>query len=158
MRIKPGIRTDFNGRRVSHGEMFGIHLSGKGTMMRLFGELSISGSGFHPDQNKTGWDRHSLAWREISDHVQPIMREVLADLKFYGKSGEGAGPTRENKNALSFQLSWLNQSPEREFAGRLQQAARQEGLKPRDYARRAVELAVARDLGDAVEEDDIVTC
>ena len=158
MRIKPGIRTDFNGRRVSHGEGFGIHLSGKGTMMRLFGELSISGSGIRPDQNKTGWDKHSLAWREISDHVQPIMREVLADLKEYGKSGEGGGTARENRNALSFQLTWLNQSPERELASQLQQAARQEGLKPRDYARRAVERAVARDLGDAVEDDDIVPC
>jgi len=150
-RIKPGIRTDFNGRRISHGEEFGFHLSGRGAMQRLFGELSISGSGFHPNQNKTGWDIHALAWREISDIVQPIMREVLADLKVYSASGDVSNDVKRRRNALTFQLSWLNESPEREIASQVQQAARLICLSPRDYARRVVEQAVLRDLG--VEED-----
>ena len=155
-RIKPGIRTDFNGRRVSHGEEFGFNLAGRGAMQRLFGELSISGSGFHPNQNKTGWDKHSLVWREISDLVQPIMRDVLADLKLYAASGGQPNENKEKRNALAFQLSWLNQSPERELAHQLQRAARMIGLTPRDYARRVVEQAVARDLGLTEDEDDIV--
>ncbi len=86
--INPGIRTDFNGRTISTEE-FGLKLSGRGSTRRLYGELSISGNGLLPTQNKTGWDRDSDQWREVHIYVQPIVREVFRTLnRIAGKDKE----------------------------------------------------------------------
>lgn len=77
---EPGIRTDFNGRKITGGERFGENLIGRGSSLRLYGEISISGTALKPSQNKTSWDRDSDAWNAIDSVVKPVVRRVIADL------------------------------------------------------------------------------
>ena len=79
--VRPGIRTEFNGRKISDGETFGVNLIGRGTSSRLYGEISITGGGLLPSQNKTGWDHDSHEWLALHDLVRPIVDRVNKDLE-----------------------------------------------------------------------------
>ena len=76
-----GIRTDFNGRTITYGESFGHHLAGRGPSQRLYGEISITGSGLVPTQNKEGWDTDSPGWRGIHTLMEPLIRETIKELE-----------------------------------------------------------------------------
>ena len=79
-RLPAGVRTDFNGRTITFGETFGRNLAGRGTSQRLYGEISISGKGLLPTQNKEGWDKDSPGWQHVEALVQPIVEQVERDL------------------------------------------------------------------------------
>lgn len=79
--VRPGVRTEFNGRKISDGETFGVNLIGRGTSARLYGEISITGGGLLPSQNKTTWDHDHPKWRAIHDLIQPIVERVNKDLE-----------------------------------------------------------------------------
>ena len=79
--VRPGIRTEFNGRKISDGETFGVNLIGRGTSARVYGEVSITGSGLLPSQNKTGWDHDSSGWQALHNLVRPIIERVNKDLE-----------------------------------------------------------------------------
>ena len=147
-RIQPGLRTTFNGRKISDGETFGINLGGRGTSQRLFGVIEVSGGGFRPNQNKTGWDVDSEPWGKITDHIVPVMREVLADLS----SGVSKDPEtgKRKRHALSFMMQWLNEGAELVEARRIQEQARLSRMQPKEWVR----MVVRRTLDD--EDPDIV--
>ena len=79
-KIQPGLRTNFNGRTITKGEEFGHNLSGRGSTRRLYGELSISGSGLLPTQQKSGWDKDSEEWRAIATYVRPFVNDIYRAL------------------------------------------------------------------------------
>lgn len=79
-RIPAGVRTDFNGRTITYGESFGRKLDTRGTNQRLYGEISISGTGLLPTQNKEGWDKDSPGWQQVEALVKPIVDQVQRDL------------------------------------------------------------------------------
>lgn len=78
--VRTGIRTEFNGRKITDGESFGHNLTGRGTHARLYGELNIRGTGLLPNQLKNGWSRDSDEWRELHGLVHERMRVVLQRL------------------------------------------------------------------------------
>lgn len=150
-RVQPGLRTTFNGRKISDGETFGINLGGKGTHQRLFGTIEISGGSFRPNQNKTGWDIDSEPWGKIADHVLPVMREVLADLGDLSSGTSKDPETRKRKrHALSFMMQWLNEGAELVEARRIQEQARLSRMQPKEWVR----MVVRRTLDD--EDPDVV--
>ena len=81
MLVRPGVRTEFNGRKISDGETFGVNLIGRGTSARLYGEISITGGGLLPSQNKTTWDHDHPKWSAIHDLIRPIVERVNKDLE-----------------------------------------------------------------------------
>ncbi len=151
-RVQPGLRTDFNGRKISDGETFGINLHGRGRSQRVYGEISITGPRFRPNQNKTGWDLHSAEWMALRRHVEPMIRQVIRDLeKPSGHSTStasqrgGPAPSRK-RHALSFNLSWLNDDgPEAEEARRVNQAAWASRMQPKEWARYLIRRELARE-------------
>lgn len=78
--VRAGIRTEFNGRKVTDGESFGHNLTGRGTLARLYGEINIQGVGLLPNQLKNGWSRDSDAWRALHDLMHEQMKGVLRRL------------------------------------------------------------------------------
>ena len=80
--VPAGIRTYFNGRRITQGEGFGHNLGGRGTLQRLYGELYIQGTGLLPNQLKNGWAKDSDGWREVHqlmhDHMLPAIQRLNA--------------------------------------------------------------------------------
>ncbi len=162
-RVLPGIRTDFNGRKITSGERFGINLHGRGRSQRVFGEISITGSGFRPNQNKTGWDVNSAEWAAISRRVKPLIQQVVRDLEDQPNIGATSTNTRK-KNALVFQMRWLNDDgAESHEAERIERAAAAMHMLPKEWVRYIVRRALASE--DAEEqafgsnawyEDDIV--
>lgn len=77
-----GVRTYFNGRRITQGEQFGHNLGGRGTLQRLYGELYIEGTGLLPNQLKNGWAKDSDGWRTVHqilhDHMLPVIQRLNA--------------------------------------------------------------------------------
>ena len=150
-RVQPGIRTTFNGRKISDGETFGINLGGRGTSQRLFGEIGIAGAGFRPNQNKTAWDVDSQPWGDITEFIVPTMREVLDDLNaLSGKQPKDTNAPKRKKYRLSFMLQWLNEGYEREEAQRVEQAARESRLSPKAWVRKVVRRALLEQDPDIV--------
>ncbi len=147
-RVLPGIRTDFNGRKITSGESFGVNLQGRGRSQRVFGEISISGPGFKPNQNKTGWDLNSPEWAAISRYVKPLIQQVVRDLEEPGLSGSISTtnvPELRKTNALSFKMSWLNDDgAEAEEASRIERAAEAMRLQPKEWVRYVIRRALAR--------------
>ncbi len=90
-----GVRTEFNGRKISIGEDFGINLAGRGSTLRLYGEIDITGGGLLPSQNKTSWDHDSLGWSAVHRLVQPIVQAVVRDLNRVSR--EAAKTTAERR-------------------------------------------------------------
>lgn len=148
-RIPPGIRTTFNGRKVSDGETFGINLGGRGTSQRLFGTIEISGGGFRPNQNKTGWDVDSEPWGKITDQVVPVMREILADLS--SGVSKDPGTKKRKRHALSFMMQWLNDGPELIEARRIEEQARFSRMQPKEWVRMIVRRTLDDENPDVVE-------
>lgn len=145
-RVQPGIRTDFNGRKITAGESFGVNLHGRGRSQRVFGEISISGPSFRPNQNKTGWDLDSAEWFAISRVVKPLIQQVLRDLE--GPTGPASvrQPALRKRNSLAFQMSWLNDDgPEADEAIRVERAAEALRMQPKEWVRYVVRLALARE-------------
>ena len=77
-----GMRTYFNGRRITQGEQFGHNLGGRGSLQRLYGELYVEGTGLLPNQLKNGWAKDSDGWRAVHDvmhgHMLPIVQRLNA--------------------------------------------------------------------------------
>lgn len=147
-RVMPGIRTDFNGRKITAGETFGVNLHGRGRSQRVFGDISISGSNFRPNQNKTGWDLHSAEWFAISRLVKPMIQQVLRELEGPSQPGTRSAkqsPVPRNRNALSFNMSWLNDDgPEAEEAKRIERIAATMHMQPKEWVRYVVRNALSR--------------
>ena len=80
IRIPAGIRTEFNGRKITDGEEFGYKLSGKGNLQRVYGEIEIQGRGLKPNQLKTGWPRNSEAWAALDAVMKEHMAPIVAHL------------------------------------------------------------------------------
>ena len=80
--VPAGIRTYFNGRRITQGEQFGHNLGGRGSLQRLYGELYVEGTGLLPNQLKNGWAKDSEGWRAVHDvmhdHMLPIVQRLNA--------------------------------------------------------------------------------
>ncbi len=93
-RIPAGIRTEFNGRKISDGEEFGFKLSGKGSLQRLYGEIEIQGRGIKPNQLKSGWQTDSTAWTAIEGRMREFMQPVITHLNSISESHPA---TREEK-------------------------------------------------------------
>ena len=79
-RFEHGIRTEHNGRRITSGEEFGHNLSGRGALMRLYGEVSIRGGNLRPNQLKTGWPKDSDDWQVLEVAMHEHMRSVVQQL------------------------------------------------------------------------------
>jgi len=79
MRWRAGIRTNYNGRRITYGEQFGHNLAGKGNLQRLTGEIQISH--IKPNTQKTDWDRDSLEWQKLEKFMHEKMSPVVAALR-----------------------------------------------------------------------------
>ena len=79
-RYPHGIRTEYNGRRITDGEEFGHNLSGRGALMRLYGEVVISGGELRPNQLKNGWPYDSDEWQIISAAMHEQMSGTVAKL------------------------------------------------------------------------------
>lgn len=80
VRIPAGIRTEFNGRKITDGEEFGFKLSGKGNLQRVYGEITIQGRGLKPNQLKNGWPHDSQAWAAVEQLVHERMQPVVSHL------------------------------------------------------------------------------
>ncbi|MCY3505870.1 MAG: ATP-binding protein [Chloroflexi bacterium] len=80
VRIPAGIRTEFNGRKISDGEEFGFKLSGKGNLQRVYGEIQIRGRGIKPNQLKTGWPQDSEAWASLEAFMHEQMQPIVSQL------------------------------------------------------------------------------
>ena len=166
-RVLPGIRTDFNGRKITAGETFGVNLHGRGRSQRVFGDISISGPNFHPNQNKTGWDLNSAEWFAITRRVKPLIQQVLRDLEGPSQRDQGKSqPLPRSRNVLSFNMSWLNDDgPEAEEAKRVERVAATMNMQPKEWVRYIVRNALSRQEENAAtygspvwddDEDDIV--
>ena len=150
-RVLPGVRTDFNGRKITSGEKFGVNLHGRGRSQRVFGEVSITGSGFRPNQNKTGWDVNSAEWAAITRRVKPLIQQVVRDLEDRPASRGSHSATRK-KNALSFNMSWLNDDgAESNEATLIQRAATAMHMLPKEWVRYVVRRALARQGAETQE-------
>ena len=102
-RFSSGVRTEFNGRKISAGEQFGHNLQGRNALRRLYGEIKISGEGLKPNQLKNAWPTDSAAWTEIEALLHEKMQPVVNHLN----SIAGArGSTREERK-------WANTALER---------------------------------------------
>ena len=100
-RLEPGIRTEFNGRRISEGEGFGHNLAGRGTLGRLYGEIEIIGQTLTPNQLKDGWPMDSEGWQAVENYLREEMRPVVNELNRI--AGARSATREENKwanNAL----------------------------------------------------------
>ncbi|MYH68383.1 MAG: hypothetical protein F4152_07535 [Dehalococcoidia bacterium] len=80
VRIPAGVRTEFNGRKITDGEEFGFKLSGKGNLQRVYGEITIQGRGLKPNQLKNGWPHDSQAWAAVEQFVHERMQPVVSHL------------------------------------------------------------------------------
>ncbi len=102
-RIPAGIRTEFNGRKITQGEEFRHNLAGRNPLARLYGEIKISGDVLTPNQLKDGWPRDSAAWEAVENLLHDRMRPVVDQLN----SIAGArSATREERK-------WANSALER---------------------------------------------
>lgn len=77
IRLPHGIRTEHNGRKITDGEEFGHNLSGRGALMRLYGEITLSGGTLRPNQLKTGWPHDSDEWQVLDAYMNEVMRPVV---------------------------------------------------------------------------------
>ncbi len=143
-RVMPGIRTDFNGRKITAGETFGVNLHGRGRSQRVFGDISISGPNFHPDQSKTGWDLHSAEWAAITRHVKPMIQQVLRDLEGPLPT-PASSPVAPKRTALSFNMSWINDDgPEADEARLIMREAEAMHLQPKEWIKFVVRRALVQ--------------
>ena len=94
IRIPAGIRTEFNGRKITDGEEFGHKLSGKGNLQRVYGEIEIQGQTLKPNQLKNGWPRDGDAWTTLESHVHDCMQPIVSHLS---KLSESRPASREEK-------------------------------------------------------------
>ncbi len=78
--IQPGVKTAFNGRKISDGETFGHNLEMRNTLRRLYGWIDIHGSWLLPNQLKNGWSRDSEAWELLQEFMHMQMRGVVRRL------------------------------------------------------------------------------
>lgn len=157
-RVLPGIRTDYNGRKITAGEMFGVNLQGRGRSQRVFGEISISGPKFKPNQNKTGWDLNSAEWAAISRRVKPLIQQVVRDLEEPASAAEEQPKTAvvtRSPNALSFNMKWLNDDgPEELEANQIIEAASAMNMLPKEWMRHAIRLVLAQEADNSSLESD----
>lgn len=79
-RFPHGIRTEYNGRKITDSEEFGHNLTGRGALMRLYGEVAISGGGLRPNQLKNGWPLDSDAWQKITVEMYEQMSGTVSKL------------------------------------------------------------------------------
>ena len=77
-----GIRTEFNGRKITDSEEFRHNLRGRNPLGRLYGEIKIAvfGNGFKPNQLKNGWPTDSPEWTAVEEFVHEQMRPVINQL------------------------------------------------------------------------------
>lgn len=97
-RIPAGVRTEFNGRKITDGEEFGYKLSGKGNLQRVYGEIEIQGRGLKPNQLKNGWPQDSKAWTALEAVMKEHMGPIVAHL---GSISEARPATREERKRAS---------------------------------------------------------
>lgn len=108
--VRPGIRTEFNGRKISDGETFGVNLIGRGTSARLYGEISIGGGGLLPSQNKTTWDHDHPNWSAVHDLARPIVERVNKDLEaIAGRRNSSKADVRRAASARKRTIAILEQ-------------------------------------------------
>jgi len=79
--VRPGVKTAFNGRKISDGETFGHNLEMRNTLRRLYGQIDIRGSWLLPNQLKNGWSRDSEAWELLQEFMHEQMRGVVQRLR-----------------------------------------------------------------------------
>ena len=103
LRIPAGIRTEFNGRKITDGEEFRHNLRGRNPLGRLYGEITIAGDGLKPNQLKDGWPRDSAAWTALEEFVHKHMQPVVAHLN---SISSGRTTTREEQK-------WANSAKRR---------------------------------------------
>ena len=94
IRIPAGVRTEFNGRKITDGEEFGHKLSGKGNLQRVYGEIEIQGRGLKPNQLKNGWPQDSEGWTALDAVMKEHMAPIVAHL---GRISEARPATREER-------------------------------------------------------------
>ncbi len=93
-RITAGVRTEFNGRKITDGEEFEHKLSGKGNLQRVYGEIEIRGRGLKPNLVKTGWSQDSDAWTALEKFMHERMQPVVTHL---GRISESRPASREER-------------------------------------------------------------
>ena len=98
VRIAAGVRTEFNGRKITDGEEFGFKLSGKGNLQRVYGEITIQGRGLKPNQLKNGWPHDSQAWTAVEQFVHERMQPVVSHLN---KLTDARPASREERKRAS---------------------------------------------------------
>lgn len=79
-RFQHGIRTEYNGRKITDGEEFGHNLSGRGSLMRLYGDVSIRSGELRPNQLKNGWPYDSDDWQVLEATMHNLMGPVVQQL------------------------------------------------------------------------------
>lgn len=79
-RFQHGIRTEHNGRKITGGEEFGHNLTGRGALMRLYGEVTIRGGNLRPNQLKNGWPYDSDDWQVLEAAMHEHMSSVVQQL------------------------------------------------------------------------------
>ena len=79
-RFQHGIRTEYNGRKITDGEEFGHNLSGRGSLMRLYGDVRIRGGDLRPNQLKNGWPFDSDDWQVLEVAMHDLMVPVVQQL------------------------------------------------------------------------------
>ncbi len=98
IRIPAGIRTEFNGRKISDGEEFGHKLSGKGNLQRVYGEIEIRGRALKPNQLKNGWPRDGEAWTALEAYIHECMQPIVSHLN---KLSDTRPASREERKRAS---------------------------------------------------------
>lgn len=99
IRIPAGIRTEFNGRKITDGEEFGFKLSGKGNLQRVYGEIAIQGRGLKPNQLKNGWPHDSEAWTKVERFVHECMQPVVSHLNNLSDARPATREERKRANS-----------------------------------------------------------
>ena len=98
IRIPAGIRTEFNGRKISDGEEFGHKLSGKGNLQRLYGEIRMQGNGLKPNQLKNGWPHDSNEWAAVEQLVSQKMQPIVSYLSSLSESRPASREEKKRAN------------------------------------------------------------
>ena len=101
VRLKAGIRTEFNGRMITEGEEFGHNLAGKGNLQRTYGEIAISGDGLKPNQLKNGWPYDNIAWKALADCIHDEMQPVVTALARISEGQQVSRDERKRANNAS---------------------------------------------------------
>ena len=101
VRLKAGVRTEFNGRMITEGEEFGHNLAGKGNLQRAYGEITISGDGLKPNQLKNGWPYDNIAWKALADCIHDEMQPLVTALARISEAQQVSRDERKRANNAS---------------------------------------------------------